>query len=53
VYMENDKHIVLISRVVQETEEWQETYGVIQKIPKPWIRKRVDLSKYLYDTKKA
>jgi hypothetical protein len=47
LYKENKRHIVLINKVVKETPEWQETYGVIHKIPKSWIRKRIDLTKYI------
>jgi len=47
LYKENKRHIVLITRIIKETSEWQETYGVIHKIPVSWIRKRVNLTKYI------
>lgn len=40
VYREDDKEIVLFGR----TDITEDEYGLIQKIPKTWIRKRIEIS---------
>ena len=47
LFKETKRHIVLITKIVKESPDWQETYGSIHKIPKTWIRKRIDLTKLL------
>ena len=49
VFDETEKHIVLIGRRDFGTEP---LLGLIQKIPKTWIKKRIDLSKYIKSTKR-
>lgn len=45
VYAENKTHIVLVSRKINEIDKGKEyeSYGLLQKIPKTWIRKRKTL----------
>lgn len=42
VYKENKTHIILVSRKINELDKdnTYESYGLLQKIPKTWIRKR-------------
>jgi hypothetical protein len=47
VYEETDRHILLVSRLCPT----EKTLGSIQKIPKTWIRKRINLTKYIKDKK--
>ncbi len=44
---ENKKYLILVSRLGKSIFEGEEdpSYGLIQKIPKTWIRKRKDLTK--------
>jgi hypothetical protein len=54
LYQENKTHIVLVSRmsidIISKVGE-EESYGLLQKIPKTWIRKRINL-KIRYDNTK-
>ena len=47
LFSETDTHLVLISRVCIGTDSVHETYGAIQKIPKTWIKLRINLTKYV------
>src|SRR5690348_7379755 len=51
LYKETKKHIVLVSRQlredIDETESDYGRFGLLQKIPKTWIQKRIDLTKYI------
>ena len=47
LYKENKKMIILLSRINPKSGDYPEQYAVIHKIPKSWIRKRVDLTKYV------
>jgi len=49
VYKEDKKSIVLVSRIsIPSSERWDSfQYGQVQKIPKTWIKKRINLTKYV------
>lgn len=47
LYEETNKQIILASRYSPPDQDGIEQYGQLQKIPKTWIRKRIDLSKYV------
>lgn len=44
---ENKKYIVLASRMEPGNENSYASVGLLQKVPKTWIRKRVDLTNYI------
>ena len=46
IYEENKTHIVIVCRLSLD-DEGIGMYGNLQKIPKTWIRKRIDLSKHI------
>jgi len=46
VYKETKKYIVLISRICIDDEKIT-SYGNLQKIPKTWIKKRINLSRHI------
>lgn len=46
ILKEDKKYIVIASRQSQ-TVDYETEFGCIQKIPKGWIRKRVDLTKHV------
>lgn len=48
LYRESKNEIVMLSRINPKSGDYPEQYSVIHKIPKSWIRKRVDLTKYIY-----
>lgn len=52
IYQETKKHIVLISRQSIDSPDGDIQYGLLQKIPKTWIRKRVDLTRHINDKSK-
>lgn len=43
---ETKRHIVIASKM-NEWLKYETDYGSLQKIPKTWIRKRIDLTKHL------
>ena len=47
LFKETKREIVLVSRYGPKSEGFKESFGLIQKIPKTWIRKRINLSNYL------
>ena len=47
IYKETKKHIILISRLSVDSPNKIISYGNLQKIPKTWIRKRVNLTKHI------
>jgi len=47
VFKESKKQIVLVSRYKPEDVRHGEEFGLVQKIPKTWIRKRIDLTKHI------
>ena len=47
LYKETKQMIVMLSRVNPESGDYPEQYAVIHKIPKTWIRKRIDLTKHI------
>lgn len=44
---ETPKQIILAGRYIPPDNEDVEQFGLLQKIPKTWIRKRIDLSKHI------
>ena len=44
---ETDKQIILAGRHNPEDNGDAEQWGLLQKIPKTWIRKRINLTKYI------
>ena len=47
LFKETKREIVLVSQYKPEDVRDDELFGSIQKIPKTWIRKRVNLTKYI------
>lgn len=50
IYKESKRYLVLISRKTEESmgdDPKYITYGLLQKIPKTWIKKRIDLTKHI------
>lgn len=49
IYKDTPRYLVLVSRLTDEIVHGKEmvSYGHIQKIPKTWIRKRINLSKHI------
>ncbi len=45
IAQENKNQIILVSR--KEDMAGNRSFGLIQKIPKTWIRKRIDLTKHI------
>lgn len=47
IIYENKKEIAIVGEAEPGDRKHLMTVGLIQKIPKTWIRKRIDLSKYI------
>ena len=47
ILSENEKYIVMAARHNEETEYQDPQWGNIQKIPKTWIRKRINLTRHI------
>ncbi len=47
VFHEDDKRIVLVSKISDCDENIETEYGSIHVIPKTWVKKRVDLTEYI------
>ena len=47
LFSEEGSHITMIGRISPGEGNIYSTYGALQKIPKTWIRKRIDLTKYI------
>lgn len=52
VISETKTHLVICSRKTPDHEAWEREYGHLQKIPKTWIRKKVDLTKHIWPKRK-
>lgn len=49
-FEETRRYIILVSRYAPDgifTEDDDSSYAHLQKVPKTWIRKRIDLTKYI------
>ena len=46
VIEENKKRIVVFSRFTH-WKKYQDEYGMVQKIPRTWIKKYINLTKYI------
>ena len=44
VYYEDKSVIVIYARYCPESEGFGEKFGLVQKIPKTWIKKRIDIT---------
>ncbi len=56
VYKENKNYITLVSRISTDNRfstGVEDTYGHVQKIPRTWIRKRKDLTKWIKNLGKS
>ena len=47
VYGETEEYLILYSRCSMDRPEEETYYGNLQKIPKTWIRKTVNLTKHI------
>ena len=44
IYKETKREIILVSRYTPKKAYTGENFGLVQKIPKTWIRKRINLN---------
>ena len=47
IYKETKKEIVLFARYMPDGKGFIEQFGLVQKIPKTWIKKRIDLTNHI------
>jgi hypothetical protein len=50
---ETKTHLLIASRYMSPSPWAEESLGLLEKIPKGWIKKRVDLTKYIYENKQT
>ena len=52
IYKETNEYMVLVSRLSKSNNGAWDQYGSIQKIPKTWIYKRINLTKHIKEKKR-